>query len=388
MNGKMNLGRHSNRLSNKIYIIVIIFFYILFFIFGYNSSDSTAGISKMNTIKETPPSVRRAFTNNSSLEKYNFTSIGHFYQKLNDKININTLNELFIEAFDDEKYYPFVSESKQAALMEKFGEILPLVGLQKLSEVSNGMIFVGSLFKGWSSKNPDAAFNYYNDHLKNKSPYAFVALNAIIQGYTLHSPSNAWNKLTLMEKDISSVQFSELKKSYNQAVVDNHPALIPDIIAQVNFSNPDEVEQLDDYIFKAGLNWAKHNQKSRDWIESIPDEKIRLRADTARIMGITKGNVDLIDQELNMFNNEESQKIKSSVCLAAFFSQTDKTKVIDWAFNTFTEESLPPGSETVFRRWIFVDYNAAIKWIHSLPQSPKKESLNKWKEIIDKSREN
>lgn len=359
--------------------------YMLFFIVGYNFSlsDEASIPDTKNTVTQRPSikNSERWTTPKNNARAFN---ISHFYYKLSQKNNVASLNELFDDVFNHEKHTSNISASERTALIQKCGEIMPVQTLEKLSQISDGDLYMGVLFLGWSSQNPDAALHYYNEHLKNKVAYADAIFDCIIQGYAMTHPKLAWEKLMASEKELSPYQFQEIKKGYQETIINNHPNLIPELIAQTDFTDEDEIHTWKGNIYSAGLNWGKFDNSSRDWIASIPDPEIRNTADAMRILAITKGDLARMDEYLKTFPAEDSQQMRDVLVDFSYFYHVDKVKCIDWTFNFYSEENIPRGMDGIFMRWVEVDKKTSSQWIESLPEGSKKETLLKWQKRNDR----
>lgn len=372
--------------------IVICYFFVAFLsgriIASVSSKEDTTGKATSHGADLQINSSSSESNNSSLLMEAEKGSYPWLLNRLLGKVDVEELNVLFNEAFDPDTYVEFLSERKRILIIQKWGELAPLQGLQKLEETPDGKNYLFPLFSGWVSKNPEAAIACYEERFRKDERYSPIVLNAIIGEYALQSPEKAWNYLLSYEGEISSGLTQKIKQRFLEATAESHPELIPDMVKRVGLPPAHDKVNLRNMgaaFYKMGVQWGKHNSESREWLENLPDE-FKRRADAGRIMGITNGDVDKINDYLLPLSPEDQKNTAKELWLYVWSGGIDLPNRIDWIMESLPASEIDGSIEHKIMAWQSWDYERSQAWIDSLPSGAKKERLQKWQNIVDSRR--
>lgn len=295
-----------------------------------------------------------------------------FMEGLKKTQSLDELHQALEEASDPARTDPFQSDIKKWMIMQKWGEIAPHQGLQKLEEMKNGTDLLFPLFAGWASKNPEAATSFYETNYIGKShTYSSRILNAIVSEYAAYSPEKAWNWLQSIKDSIPTEEFEKSKKKFLQAASQKNPQDIPQYITEVGYAD------LGEEIYYVGMNWGNHDLASKEWINQLPDN-IRPKAEAGRIMGITKGNLEEIDKLLLETPPKDQLAVKKELARSLRdIGGPQMQSRISWIIDSLPEEAISQDQRDFIGSWLQSDRKDGKEWIDSLPSGKKKDFLQK-----------
>ena len=374
----------------KALIMVMAVPFFVAYLLGVNVSSSfTKGDERK---KETPKADATQYKPvkllNNSIEgqkKENNTrlSIADFQRRLRGNIKMEDLKELFDQAFDAQNYEEYLSDKKRAMVMQKWGEMAPMQGLEKLKDIPDGADFLSSLFSGWASKDPLAALACYEENYTGDVVYSATILSSIIGEYALQFPEDAWNSLTSHQEGIPPHLFDKVKYRFLKATAQSNPELIPEMVEKVGISTePTNQHFMKSILYNVGVNWGKHNVESREWLEKLPSE-LKGHAEAGRIMGITKGDLEKIDEYFYQLPLEDRSDTLYELVGPLLNGGLDRAERVNWIINSQISEDGLMQIRGNMERWFRWDSKNSVPWIESLPPGERKELLQKWQKNAD-----
>ena len=338
------------------------------------SPASTSTEYKTPTAQKTNK-AHNSFTGKESLREQSTGRINmlSFIKKLRGTPTPEEMNQLYEDAFHPVPPFTFDIDTKRWMVIEKWGAVAPLQGLEKMQQLSSQYDYIFPLFSGWASKNPEAAAAYYDEHYKKEAQYSQRIINAIISEYAAHSPDKAWQWLCSQEREFPESKLDTAKSRFFDTVAQKYPERIPDLVKQMG-----ENQISRESAYMAGTAWGLQNSGIGDWMSKLPEES-RVQAKAGYIMGITKGNIEKVEEQLFSVPQEEKMKITRELAEHLQNRGTmDKAEQINWIMDTLPESEVTDCFSLGIGYWMRKDRKGAAELIQSLPPGRKKDLLQEW----------
>lgn len=297
-------------------------------------------------------------------QQTNDTDIISFIKKLQGPLNFKTLNELFNEAFFPKKGFTESHMILQGTIVYEWGKVAPKQCMEKLKDVQYPSLFTFSLFAGWASKDPEAAIAFYEENGKNKpSQERSEMLSAISAEYAKHSPKKAWNWLQKHKDDVFEEDFDDCKRFFVSSFALAQPQLIPEFI------NTADSQEIEHNLYDIGFGWGNHDSESQEWINHLPGD-FRAQAQAGRIMGLSGGNLEKINEQLAKISQEERTKVikvlSDPILKTNAIDMVDK---INWMITSFPESEIPENARYTISSWLKKNKQEAADLASKLPPS-------------------
>lgn len=363
--------------KNKRLIIVILCSFLGGLLFSFTSGSKTEPDNqKKDSLKKTLPSTvknRKTTSPAFSSVKKNSPSMIALIRQLQGTPDIETLNELFDEAFHPKNGLLIHTNSKKWLIVNKWGKEAPKQGLAKLENIKDdGLNYLFPLFSGWASKNPEAAMAFYEENYK-KDPqkYPYRILNAIISEYAKQSPKKAWDYLTAQTNVLSEEELQKSQNIFLRAVSQKNPELIPEFAQSIGRNKMEK----DAYL--VGIGWGMHNPESKEWLKYLSDDN-KIKVEAGIIMGATQGNLEQISSQLSSIPPEN--KIKVITELANNLQDSGGLNIypkINWIVDNLPEAEMTEELQARLQSSLREDPKDSKSWIDSLPSGKKKSFLQK-----------
>lgn len=279
------------------------------------------------------------------------------YEKIFDTLNASLLD--------------VSSRFQMNLLLQNWGESAPKQALDKIKRSGGGLELVSLVFSSWAEKAPENAATFYeesqDEQIKN-NPYVVIS---IAGKWALNDPDKAWNWLQSHKEDLFTEDFQDGKKAVIAAISQKYPEKIPQLLTKM------EESDWDDNAYSLGFHWGNHTEKAPDWMDTLP-EKTRIKAQSGRIMSISKGDLTSIQNQLSSFDSEQQVKIISELGAPLVMEGgLDIKEKVDWLLNSIPEDQYPSFMKNRIECWILEDRKNAKEWIDSLPEGKKKETFLK-----------
>ena len=355
------------------------------FIGGLNLPSGNSGEKqKKKNPDSLPLGAKQPYTTAHALQKKDPfpASIVSFRQKLQGKPSLDTLKTLFDEAFlDPSGPEHFTQDDKRGMVTQKWGEIAPLQGLEKLEKTPEGTKWIPTLFSSWASKNPKAAIACYEEHYKaQETKLSSLILIAIAGEYAVQYPKQARDWLTTLKSNLPPTTWDQANRQILNAISRSHPDMIPEQIRTLSSSGSQTtLKKSENELYNAGVNWGMYNTQSREWIAKLP-ENIRAKAEAGRIMGITKGHVEKLNDQIRQLPPEEQLEATKELAdrLRLHNAGLDMPAYTHWLMEALPEQEFSKNFNYTIRSWFITNKEESKTWINSLPPGKKKDLLLQW----------
>lgn len=304
----------------------------------------------------------------------------YFSSKTNQKIDVELLNQLFDEALESSDC---MGSFGLHLVLEKWGEIAPIQGVNKLLSLEGGEELLPYLFSGWAKREPESAIAYFSENKAQFSTFSQQNITeSIISSYTHSDPEKAWSWLQKEKKNLDGTGgYDTCLREFVHSLSVSHSDLIPHFINKLNYKNEHRyagaIDEMEMAVAKFAKAWAAQEKDSWDWIAELP-AKYKIIADSERIIQEAKGNTETMDQLMNQLPSDTQQDVRTLVIHKMMRRDGLAMEArADWAMNTYPESKIEELKD-VLQSWMIEDTITAEKWINSFPPGKKKELLEKW----------
>ena len=305
-------------------------------------------------------------------KKVHFSS---FFQKLQKNRESAEFETLFEETLSNTNRGLHSLEFEMSLLLEKWGEVAPKQALEKIKQTQGDPYWYSLVFQGWAQRDPEGAANFYNEINDIKIKNNFYILYAISQQWSQNSPKDAWNWFQSHKNKLNPDEFLLCQKNIFNNISDNQLKQIPQLI----YSLDNESLEYNAYIL--GKKLATEPNSSLEWMNKLP-ENVRMKAEAGKIMFISKGNLENIQQQLSSYN-ETQQKIIIKELITPLLNRGDSNikNRVNWIMQSIPEKDWPDNLKYQVENWLREDKEAK-QWLDSLPSGSIKSKLKEWNNLL------
>lgn len=352
---------------------------------NYSARDSSHGGEQQTARTQSRPSSQSSpqaqdsspQTQTSSRNKDGTIATIRFLKRLHGSSKLEEITALFEEVFPESAYSWYATDIMRVSLMEKWGELAPLQGLESLEGLEalnltykNGRDYTPALFSGWARKDPEAALAFYTEHYKDADPEKSQAiLSSIMSSYAAQSPQEALAWLALHKDSLAPDVFKHAHNACLLSRASNAPSSIPDLVKTM------DSEDLSEKIYGLGYAWGASNAESREWIDALAPEQ-KAKAEAGRIMALSQGDLGQIKETLATMPPERRAEIARELADKVFhFGGLDLHERIDWIAESLPSSEIPEDLKSSIGSWLRRDIKDGTLWMESLPEGASKNLL-------------